>query len=97
MQRYKYVADLVKKKKEQCDVEASASQATESNPVTIIEDNNGASKDTTTESTLPQKRVCIDLTSNPSVSRQSSTSSSYGSSSGSDNDWCVVDESCQKN
>jgi len=87
MQRYKHVADLVRKKKEQ--VEEPIDDSSESPPTNVEPEE--TPKDSITPTTVEEH----DKPSGDSsrVSRQSSSSSS--NETGSDNEWCILDS--QKN
>jgi hypothetical protein len=90
MQRFKYVAELVKKKKEKAETveveEATAAATTTEEPVgPAISQKIPAEGSTRTVADDP---VALDV-KKQSVERQSSSSSN---NSGSD-DWCIVDSS----
>jgi len=87
MQRYKHVADLVRKKKEHVEEPEPTDDTLESQNVEPV-----TPKDSITPATVEEHdKPSGDSSSR--VSRQSSSSSSNGT--GSDNEWCILDS--QKN
>jgi len=82
MQRFKYVADLVKKKKEKVEVDL---EIEDNKPVIPLEISAPTKK---ASANIPAKGDVSDVKKEV-VGRQNSSSSNY---SGSDNEWCIVDE-----
>jgi len=86
MQRFKYVAELVKKKKEKTETGEPSSES-------HVPENLENSKPDQPSSSLkedPPQTVSTELTEKQSVVRQNSSSSN---NSGSEQDWCIVEGS----
>jgi len=90
MQRYKHVADLVRKKKEHIEEPEPIDESSESQNVEPE-----TPKDSITPTTSVEEQEERPSGDSSRVSRQSSSSSSVGSGTGSDNEWCILDS--QKN